>query len=236
MSGQLALVGSGEFLAGMEEVDRRLLKDRPPRAVILPTAAGEEGDATVDHWIELGVQHYRRLGVEPVPVRVTDRAGAEDPGMAALIDGAGLVYLSGGNPGYLAETLRDTTLWAAIVRAWEGGASLAGCSAGAGALTAIAHDVRVPERGTRRGLGLVPQLAVIPHFDRFESWSPGIVERFLADADDAADGVTVVGIDEDTALVGGPERWEVQGRSTVTVLGGGGKRVVYHPGDEVDLP
>ena len=53
---------------------------------------------------------------------------------------------------------------------------------------------------------------------------------------DASDGVTVVGIDEETALVGGPDRWEVQGRSTVTVLGPGGGRHVHHPGDEVDLP
>ena len=124
-------------------------------------------------------------------------------------------------------------MWDAIVDAWRGGAALAGCSAGACALSAIAHDVRVPGRGSGLGLGLVPHVAVIPHFDRYESWSPGIVERFLHDA---SDGVTVVGIDEETALVGGPERWEVQGRSTVTVLGPGGGRHVHHPGDEVDLP
>lgn len=232
-AGPLCLVGSGEFLAGMEAVDRGLLAGRSPRAAFLPTAAGEEGDATVDHWIDLGVQHFRRLGVEPVPVRVIDRADADAPDFARLVDGAGLVYLSGGNPGYLAEQLRGTRVWDAIVDAWRGGAALAGCSAGACALSAIAHDVRVPGRGSGLGLGLVPHVAVIPHFDRYESWSPGIVERFLHDA---SDGVTVVGIDEETALVGGPDRWEVQGRSTVTVLGPGGGRHVHHPGDEVDLP
>jgi cyanophycinase len=229
----IALVGSGEFLAGMEEIDRGLLADRPARAAFLPTAAGEEGDAVVDSWIDLGVQHYRRLGVEPVPVRVIDRAGADDAEMAKLIDGAGLVYLSGGNPGYLSETLRDTKVWAAIVDAWERGAAVAGCSAGAGALTAVAPDVRVPGRGTGLGLGLVPRLAVIPHFDRYESWSPGIAERFRRDA---PAGVTVVGVDEDTALVGGPDHWEVQGHSTVTVFGAGGQRHVHAAGDRVDLP
>jgi cyanophycinase len=231
--GSIALVGSGEFLAGMEEVDRSLLAGRPRRAVFLPTAAGEEGDATVDYWIDLGVAHYRRLGVDPVPVRVVDRDGADDSDLAALIAGAGLVYLSGGNPGYLAETLRDTKVWAAIVDAWHDGAALAGCSAGAGALTALAHDVRVPGRGSGLGLGLIPHLAVIPHFDRIESWSPGIVDRFLADA---PDGAVVVGVDEDTALVGGPDRWRVQGRSTVTVVEPNGDRRVHNPGDDVDLP
>ncbi|MCU1463483.1 MAG: cyanophycinase [Acidimicrobiales bacterium] len=226
-------MGSGEFLAGMVAVDRGLLAGRPRRAAFLPTAAGEEGDAVVDSWIDLGRQHFRRLGVEPIPVRVVDRADADDAELANLIGGAGLVYLSGGNPGYLAETLRDTKVWAAIVEAWSGGAAVAGCSAGAGALTAVAPDVRVPGRGSGLGLGLVPHLAVIPHFDRYESWQPGIAERFLRDA---PDDVTVVGIDEDTALVGGPDHWEVQGRSTVTVLGPAGRRHVHPVGDRLDLP
>src|SRR5438445_13636739 len=176
--GLIALVGSGEFLPVMDGVDRDLLEGRPPRAVFLPTAAAEEGDERIRYWVELGTAHFRRLGVEPVPLLVLDRADADDPALAAQVASAGLIYLSGGNPGYLAETLRGTAVWSAIVAAWRGGAALAGCSAGAGALTAIAHDVRVPGRGTGLGLGGVPRLAVIPHFDRFESWSPGIVERF----------------------------------------------------------
>lgn len=41
--GPIALVGSGEFLPQMVEVDRWLLNGRLPRAAFLPTAAGEEG-------------------------------------------------------------------------------------------------------------------------------------------------------------------------------------------------
>ena len=234
--GLVALVGSGEFLPVMDGVDRELLEGRPPRAVFLPTAAAEEGDERIRYWVELGTAHFRRLGVEPVPLLVLDRADADDPALAAQVASAGLIYLSGGNPGYLAETLRGTAVWSAIVAAWEAGASLAGCSAGAAALSAVAGNVRDPARGEGRGLGLVPHVGVIPHFDRIEAWRPGLTTRILASAPPEA---TVVGIDEDTALVGGPQRWRVQGERTVTVFGRsplGHERTVHGPGDELSLP
>jgi cyanophycinase-like exopeptidase len=65
------------------------------------------------------------------------------------------------------------------------------------------------------GLGVVPQLRVIPHFDAYFSRTPDVVTRFLAGNDET---VTVVGVDENTALVGGPTEWEVQGASSVWVL------------------
>ena len=234
--GLIALVGSGEFLPVMDGVDRDLLEGRPPRAVFLPTAAAEEGDERIRYWVELGTAHFRRLGVEPVALLVLDRADADDPALAAQVAGAGLIYMSGGNPGYLAETLRGTAVWSAIVAAWEAGASLAGCSAGAAALSAVAGNVRDPTRGEGTGLGLVPHVGVIPHFDRIEAWRPGLTTRILASAPPEA---TVVGIDEDTALVGGPQRWRVQGERTVTVFGRsplGHERTVHGPGDELSLP
>ncbi|MEZ5266354.1 MAG: Type 1 glutamine amidotransferase-like domain-containing protein [Acidimicrobiales bacterium] len=159
--GPLALVGSGEFLPQMAEIDRWLLAGRPPRAAFLATAAGLEGPETVSRWLALGVEHYRRLGVEPVPVPVIERADADDPDHAAAFEGCGLVYLSGGHPAYLAATLRGTAVWTAIERAWRAGAALAGCSAGAMALSAEAPSVR-GDRPDEPGLALVAHVAVIP--------------------------------------------------------------------------
>src|SRR5256885_12047160 len=101
--GPTALVGSGEFLPAMEAIDAGLLAGRPARAVFLPTAAGPEGPERVAYWLRLGADHYRRLGVEPVPLAVVDRRDADDPTLAAEVAGAGPVYLSGGDPGYLAD-------------------------------------------------------------------------------------------------------------------------------------
>jgi cyanophycinase len=203
--GPIALVGSGEFLPGMREVDAELLAGRPQRAVFLPTAAAPEGEKRLEYWIGLGTAHYRAMGVEPVPLRVLTREDADNPELAGQLEGAGLVYLSGGNPGYLVETLRDTLVWRAIHAAWEAGTALAGCSAGAIALSAVVPDPRSTEIGRiEPALGVVPQLAVIPHFDRFDRVAPP--------------DVLTVGIDEDTALVGGPEEWTVRGRQRVWLI------------------
>jgi cyanophycinase len=229
--GPVALVGSGEFLPAMEAVDAALLAGRPARAVFLPTAAGQEGPARVDYWLRLGSEHYRRLGAEPVPLAVLDRRAAADPANAAVVAGAGLVYLSGGNPGYLADTLRDTPVLEAILDAWRAGAALAGCSAGACALTGVADDVRTGE--TRPGLAVVPGLAVLPHFDRIEAWRPGIVTRRAADL---APGQTLVGIDEDTALVGTGGRWRVEGRGKAWIVSPDGTRAGHAAGATIRFP
>ncbi len=224
MPGPLALVGSGEYLPVLEEVERDLLAGRPPRFVQLATAAAPEGPASLARWHDLGRRAAERLGVEQVVVPVVDRETADDPALAALVEGAGLVYLSGGSPPFLARTLRGTAVWRAVHAAWQGGAALAGCSAGAMALTGHVPDLRHPLRDADPGLGAVPHLRVLPHFDRFASWLPDLVLTRIVET---PPGVTVVGIDEDTALVGGPHVWEVRGRQSVWVLTADGR--TEHP-------
>ena len=226
--GPLALVGSGEYLPVLEQVERQLLDGRPPRFVQLATAAAPEGPASLARWHELGRASAERLGVQQVVVPVVDRISADDPELAGLVEGAGLVYLSGGNPPFLASTLRGTAVWRAIEAVWQGGAALAGCSAGAMALTAHVPDIRHPLRPAEVGLSAVPHVRVLPHFDRFAGRLPDLLLRFLVDT---PEGVTVLGIDEDTALVGGPTQWRVEGRQSVWVLTAGGR--TEHPAGSV---
>ncbi|HVA02304.1 MAG TPA: Type 1 glutamine amidotransferase-like domain-containing protein [Acidimicrobiales bacterium] len=240
--GPVALVGSGEFLPVMEPVDAALLEGRPQRVVVLPTAATREGDARVSYWLELGRSHYEAMGVEPVLLDVRTRRDAQDPATAELIEGAGLVYLSGGDPHHLAETLRDTALWHAIVAAWQAGTALAGCSAGAMALTTGAPNNLLPTGGASRrapehprvanGLGLLPNLAVIPHFDQMERFRPGALEWF---GSWQPPGTTLLGIDEDTALVRTDDRWEVHGVGGVWILDAIAK-TRFGAGDGLPLP
>ena len=212
--GPIALVGSGEYLPIMQDIEGALIAGRPAKYVQLPTAAAPEGEESLQRWINLGSQQAARLGVEQVPVVVRDRDEANDSALAEQIAGAGLIYLSGGNPHFLADTLRDTLVWNAIHDAWESGAALAGCSAGAMAIADHIPALRIHSPRETRGLGVLPHIRVLPHFDKMFGWVPDLALRML----NVPDGVYVVGIDEDTALVGGPFEWEVQGRQSVWLV------------------
>jgi cyanophycinase-like exopeptidase len=229
--GPVALVGSGEYLEVMTAIEGALLAGRAPRYVQCATAAVLDGPDVVAKWHRLGRQQADRLGVEQVVLPVASRADANDPAIAALVTGAGLVYLSGGNPTFLADTLRDTLVWSAIEEAWRGGAALAGCSAGAMAMGTWVPSIRHPRGGGVAGLGVVPHLRVVPHFDAYFATMPDVLTRFLASDDD---DVTVVGVDEDTALVGGPHEWTVQGSSAAWLLRRDG-RTAYPAGTTVTL-
>jgi cyanophycinase len=221
MNGQIALLGSGEYLPVMEPIDRYLLESlhlngRKPRVVCLPTAAGMEGDASVDRWIAMGLGHFQRLGVDVKGVRITDRDEAGHPRWADLIAEADLVYFSGGNPLYLYQTLAGTQAWAAAEQAWSRGAAFAGCSAGAMILARFVPDIRSLGMKQIPAFGVVPAESVIPHFDRMKLWRPMILttarKRLSGDR-------FVLGIDEETALVGrlGGE-WRVMGRGRVYII------------------
>jgi cyanophycinase len=218
MSGPIALVGSGEYTDAMLDVDKVLLAGQPPRYVQIPTAAAPEGDSVLNKWIGMGIAHAGKLGAEAVPLRVRSRADADDPEIVAQLGDAGLIYFSGGNPLFLTETLRDTLLWREITRRWQAGTALGGCSAGAMAFGAWVPDIRHPTKAGIAGLGLVPGLRILPHFDRFLGRMPDMLMRpFLR----PIPGVATVGVDEDTALVGGPETYAVMGRQSAWLLEGG---------------
>ena len=223
--GPIALVGSGEYLPQMADFEAGLLAGRPARYVQLATAAAPEGPSVLERWHQLGAAQARRLGVEAVIVPVHERTDANNPEFAKMIENAGLIYLSGGDPHYLADTLRDSLVWSAIEAAWRAGAALAGCSAGAMALSSWIPSLRHPRKANTDGLGLLQHLGVVPHFDAFAARVPDFLTRFILP--DESD-VTVIGIDEETALVGGPTQWTVQGRQSVWILHTTGREELPH--------
>jgi cyanophycinase len=208
----LALVGSGEYLPDVDEMDRNLI-DRlgePAKVVCLPTAAGREGARSVNSWMERGVDHFRRLGVEATAVPVIDAASARDPAHAEMIQAANFVYLSGGHPGYLYETLAGTPVWAAIMDVHRRGGVVAGCSAGA---MIMGERISGPG-GNREGFNLLPGTVILPHFDEY----PGIINRVLRIF--TGRELTLVGIDGRTGLVVTASGYEVLGSGQVTLFRG----------------
>ncbi|HET9590790.1 MAG TPA: Type 1 glutamine amidotransferase-like domain-containing protein [Anaerolineales bacterium] len=219
MNGIISLVGSGEYLPVMENVDRHLLKSlnlngRKPRVVCLPTAAGREGDSSVNRWSNMGIRHFTDLGAEVRAARIIDRDSANDPQWESLLEGADLIYFSGGDPGYLYETMKGSRAWRAAQRAWERGAIYAGCSAGAMILAKRMPSFRLA--GTQEGFGLIPATFIVPHFDAIPGiWKPVV----LALQKQLKKGERMIGVDENTALVGrlGGE-WTVMGQGKVHIF------------------
>jgi cyanophycinase len=242
--GAIALVGSGEYLPQMNEIDRFLLGTlgaSAARVALLPTASGLELSMP-QRWNTLGAEHFQALGVEVTPVALIGRADAEDEQVVAAITGADLYYFSGGNPEYVVETLRGTPAWEAIYSGYCQGAVLAGCSAGAMMLGSYTLSVRSVISGQAPrwlpAMAVVPGIVVMPHFDRVADFAGQ--EMFRAILGSAPANTALIGVDEDTALVravfdGDVASWRVLGRQTVSVFDGDGGRVIYRAGDRVPL-
>ncbi|HSL30233.1 MAG TPA: Type 1 glutamine amidotransferase-like domain-containing protein [Anaerolineales bacterium] len=236
MNGSINLVGSGEYLPVMRDVDRYLLESlhlngRKPRVACLATAAGREGDSSVNRWLSMGIQHFQGLGAEAIPVRVVDHESANDPQWEPVLESADLIYFSGGDPGYLYETLKGSSAWGAARRAWERGAIYAGCSAGAMILGKYIPGLRLS--GVQEGFAIVPVTYIVPHFDAIPAiWKPivfGLQRQLKA-------GERMIGIDEDTALIGrlGGE-WTVKGKGSVHIFTAGGNKTRYAGGESLIL-
>src|SRR5438045_793391 len=187
---------TGEFLPSMEPVDRFLLERlaQPPRVAIVPTASAPDGDGVPQRWATLGISHFARLGGETEAVMLLTREDASQPSIVSQLARANVVYFSGGKPRYLLETLAGTPAWQMLEQRVRQGATIAGCSAGAMVLGAALFDFPQVWH-TLPALGLVPGIAVIPHFNEIPPAFTSTIARMSRK-------ITVVGMDGTTALVG----------------------------------
>jgi cyanophycinase len=238
MNGLIALVGSGEYLPVMNGIDQYILEQtvpagRIPQVVCLPTAAGTEGDESVNRWSTMGQDHFRELGARVQALHLTNRIEANDPEYSVVIEQADFIYFSGGNPSYLYETMLGSKAWEAVLTATGRGAAFAGCSAGAMFMGEYLPDLRAFGLRQKRAFALLSKSHIFPHFDRMVAWR-GITLPILQNL--VPEGEYALGLDEETALVGKlGGNWQVMGRQRVHVIT---KKEIksYAVGDQVSLP
>ena len=79
------------------------------------------------------------------------------------------------------------------------------------------HFRKMKEEGSV-GLGVIPHIRTIPHYNKFFGWIPDFAtQKFLK----APPHITVTGIDEDTAMWSDDlSHWTVSGKSAVHLLTG----------------
>jgi cyanophycinase len=219
----LALSGGNEFRRECDAMDRVLVErlgGPGAQIAILPTAATNENPYVAG---EHGVRHFRRLGIRADKLMIVDEDSANDASLVGLIEDYAGLYFTSGDPIYLRDTLLGSKAWLAVQAVAARGGLVAGSSAGAMVLGSWLWRFD----GWTAGLGLAPGLAVLPHHATLAArWNGPAMAAALPD------GVTLVGIDEATALLLPEAR--VLGTGQVTVYGPGGV-TVYDPGAEVLL-
>lgn len=232
IKGSLALVGSGEYLPAMLDLERSLFEDgistgKEPVYVQIPTAAGRESRDRIKYWQELGQEQASKLNVPVRFIPIFDRDDAQDLEWVSQIKDAALIYMSGGDPHHLANTLRDTPAGDAIIENWESGGSLAGCSAGAMVMSSHVPNFRLSRSEPTPGLNLLENVRVIPHFNKFFKWIPESSAKILLDV---PEGSILLGIDELTALVKrfNDSDFEVYGEAKVHILNGMPNQQLVH--------
>lgn len=237
MTGRLALHGGGEYVGGDESSMDVLVRaaveaaatdgtGTVPRVLVVPTAAARQRpEAAARNGERAFAAAARRASVtvEIGVVGIVSRADAMDPRLIEPLARAHVIHFPGGDPDLIPAILHDSPAWAAMRRAYDGSAVLAGASAGA---MALAGTCWTPD-GPVEGLGLLPGFAVLPHdgpgrLDRWRSTAPGV--RWLA-------------IGEQTLVIGRPgSSWAVSGRGRVRVLEADGtERTSAGPGETIEL-
>jgi cyanophycinase len=195
-AGVLALVGGGEWQAGTEYDAELLESSGADEVLVLPTAAA--------------YQHPERAVATARGLMVLSHADANKELNAVAVREARFIYLSGGSPLHLLSVLKGSLVFEALANAWRHGAVVAGSSAGAMVLA----DPMVDPRGGAFtvGLGLVEQLAVVPHHDS------GTSHHFWRTLELAPAGLPIAGIPERTVLMRNPDgSWRSSGEGRVTV-------------------
>jgi cyanophycinase len=217
------LMGSGEFEPWSNEIEAAALNGRLGPVAVLPTASSAEGDDVFGRWGRMGLEHYAAAGIDARLVPVKTREDADREEIARQLEGAAMVFFSGGKPQHLAETIHGTRLWDALLAALDAGTVYAGCSAGA--LIASQSREQRRERGVRTGwvygLGLVPHVSFGVHWDKVKV-IPGLRSVVMSRI---PPGSWFVGLDERTAILGDGRRWRVYGVGEVTVRHAGGTEI-----------
>ena len=203
----------------MQELETELLqlaisRGKKNHFIQIPTASSHEGQSRREHWQFLGKEQSDRIGSQCIYLPIYEREDAFNPDFLDLIADAGLIYFSGGDPHRVAEIFSGSPLWEEIIKQWNTGTSLAGCSAGAMAFGGTIMGLRRSSHSP--GLSLLPDIEVIPHYDKMLGWLPDRVASFVLRSDSES---ALLGIDEYTALVH-TDSWRRVGRGKVHLLRG----------------
>lgn len=211
MTGLVCLQGGGEFSAGCVPMDSDLARRAGGRVVVTALAGtvGRDYRTATDN----GVRHFTGLGATDVVAAPDVR---EDPeGALAVLRTARLLVLPGGSPSRLLDALLTTGAGDVVAELLDDDVVVSGSSAGA---MVLGSWTVLPDRGgsagvqVAPGLGLVPDVLVVPH------WSGARADWLRAVEAEVPAEVTVLGIPEESGVLVDDGALTAVGRRTTTLV------------------
>ena len=237
--GHLFIVGGGDWPDGM--MDRFVdLAGRfgTGKIIILPMASSVPEESAAEE-----TDGFKKLGAKDVVTLMLTREQALEPASAALLEGAGGVFFSGGDQSRLTAVLLDTPVHKKLLELYDKGAVIGGTSAGAAVMSEVmitGDEVRKPEAGhefetlqaanviTARGFGFVRKAVIDQHFVTRKRHNRLI--SLLAEHPD----LMGVAIDESTAVLVRPdETFEVVGAKQVVIYDPAGAKFRILPNSNI---
>ena len=193
---------------------------------IIPTAAAPDNND--EQAGKKGVRWFKKLGATHVTaLPLIDRVSANDKKIAAELGRSDFIYMLGGFPEHLMQTLMDSLSWQTMLAAYRKGALIGGSSAGAMVLCEYYYNPMAEK--VEKGLNLVPGTCLLPHHNTFgQTWASRLA-RTLPE-------ILLIGIDEETGIIdeGPQDQWQIYGKGTVTLYGRD-ERKCYGAGEAFEL-
>jgi cyanophycinase len=219
--GSLIVIGGHEDKEGDKAILREIARRAGPDGkVVVSTVASEEPEA---YW-ETYERVFRGLGVPHVyHLDVRDRAEARDERKIRILDGATVVFFTGGDQLKITSRLGDSPIYYRLCEIYaEEGGTIAGTSAGASVMCETMLVRGEQEMSARLGaalvmapgLGLVKNAIIDQHFAQ-----RGRIGRLLG-AVAHNPRVLGIGIDENTAAIFENAHFSVMGENAVYVVDG----------------
>jgi cyanophycinase len=227
--GHILLEGGAEFGGRMVVPDRHAIRlaGGPDASIsIIPAAAAPDNNHRQAG--ERAEAWFRKLGARQVQVLpLTDPTSARKTAVSEALRNSSLIYILGGFPVYLADTLRGSPSWQAITQAVDNGGVLAGSSAGA--MVLCEHYFDPSEKAIKPGLNLIRNACVVPHHDTFGAGWIQHIEQEIPQA-------VLIGIDEETGMIREANQgaWQVYGGGDVSIYRRGGMET-FSPGQRLAL-
>jgi cyanophycinase len=214
--GHILLEGGAELGGRMAEPDRRamaLAGGMTANISIIPAAAAPDNNH--QRAGKRAAIWFRKLGARHVTVvPLIDKTSACETPVADVLRNSSLIFILGGFPVFLAETLHGSSSWKAVLKSMDQGGVLAGSSAGAMVLCQYYYDPF--NKAIKSGLNLIHNAIVVPHHDTFGASWVRRIQRAIPFA-------ACIGIDEETGMIreGGDRAWQVYGGGSVSIYRSG---------------